>query len=150
MLKELPPIRWPITFDQVNPLMDMVVQLNLQNAGLNQLQQRAIGITLDCYDIYAKSGGQVDYLGVDGHKRLFQDAITFAGPQTGISTRIGDLGAAHLAIDWNNTSKRLAAAGMPALPNTINQLLDLSRDLVPIPKRSDDEIGVLIRWLQKK
>lgn len=150
-LTVLPDLTFPVTPPQVNILMNNVVQLNALDAGLNVNQQKAIGILLDTFEIYAKSGGRIDYLGKDGHARLFQDAMTFAGPQTCLATRHGDLRASHLAIDWNNAKKRLLQAGLPiVLPADVSALLELAKDLIPIPSQTDDSIGVLIRYLQKK
>jgi hypothetical protein len=150
-LTTLPDLSFPVTSSQVAGLMNNVVQLNFVDAGLNQLMQRAIGILLDTIEIYAKSGGRINYLGKEGQARLFQDAMTFAGPQTCLATRKGDLQASHLAIDWNNATKRLQQAGLTiVLPNNVSELLDMAKDLIPLPSQTDDSIGVLIRYLQKK
>lgn len=150
MLKELPKLVYPITPSQVNTLMEGVVQLNLINGGLNVNQQRALGILFDAFEIYAKSMGRVNYTGPEGHKRLFQDAMALAGPGTCLATRHGDLAAAHLAIDWNNATKRLVEAGMSPLTGDVGKLLELCRDLVPIPRQTDDSLGIVLRYAQAK
>lgn len=147
MLSVLPDLTFPITIKQLDPLYSGLVQLNVIDAGIDIQRQKALGILFDTYEILAKTG--VNYTGLDGHRRLFEDAQTFLGGSS-VATRHGDLRAAHLAIDFNNAQKRLQKAGLPLLPADVGELLRLCSDLATIPSQTDDRLGVLIRMLQKR
>ena len=149
-LKILPSIVFPVTPAQANVLHENVVQLNLVDAGLNPRQQQAIGLTCDIYDLLAKSAGAIDYRGVQGHKRLYADAMAFVGTGSPIVTRHGDLKAAHLAIDYSDTQQKLAKAGMPPISSLVAELLNESRDFANLPGREDDRCALLLRYLLKK
>ena len=150
MLKLLPTLTFPITHNQVNGLYDGVVQLNVLDAGLSDRSQKALDIVLDTYEIKAKTSGAIDYTGPGGHLRLFQDAMNFVGDGNPIATRHGDMRAAHLAINWNNTQVALANAGMTLLSADVNQLILLCRDFTVLPLRSEDRIGLFLSYLRKK
>ena len=149
-LQLLPDLVFPITSSQSNAIMNDVVQLNLVEAGLNPRQQQAIGITFDIYDLLAKSGGAIDYRGKAGHARLYQHAMNFVGTGSPIVTRHGDLKAAHLAIDYNDTQGKLAKAGMPLITDSVAQLLLESIDITNLPAREDDRMALFLRYMLKK
>ncbi len=146
----LPDLKFPVTAKQADSLMVDVVQLNLVDAGINERQQKALDILLDTYELKAKSAGQIDYTNTDGHTRLFQHAMNFVGDGSPITTRHGDLRAAHLAIAYNNAQMKLKAAGMAALPAEVTLLLELCRDFCALPIRSEEKMGIYLSYLQKR
>jgi hypothetical protein len=146
----LPNLVFPITQAQVNPLMDGLHQLNILDAGLSEKSQRALGLYFHTFDLWVKSGGKVDYRGQDGHARLIQDAMTFAGPGNPVATRHGDLAAAHLAIDYSDTQIRLRDAGLPLLSSNVNDLLNACRDLSEFAPELEKRAGLLMDVLGKK
>lgn len=150
MLKILPGLVYPITTSQFDRLMDSVVQLNLLDAGLTEPQQRALGIYLHTFDLYAKSRGRINYIGTAGHQRLVQDAMTFCGVGNPVATRNGDLPAAHLALDYSDTAVRIKEAEMQSITNDVHQLVYESRDLAGLSVVDEKRIGLLMDMLGKK
>lgn len=148
MLTILPPLKFPVTASSIDPLMNSLVQLNRLDAGIPETTQVALGIYLHCYDLYVKTKGAVNYLGVDGHERLKADAMRFAPSQ--VVTRHGDLSAAHLAIDWSDTAIRTQQNSMPMPPSDVNDLLAASRDLVGLSMQLERQIGLLLDFCGKK
>ena len=142
MLKILPKLTFPVNASSINPLMEGVVKLNRLDAGIPEGVQSALAIYLHVFDIYVKSHGKLDYRGKDGHERLKQDAARFCG--TEVITRHGDLMAAHLAIDWSETTVRCIQNGMPLPSPDVNQLLADSRDLMNLDARIEKQIGLLL------
>ncbi len=149
MLKLLPNLVFPITPRTINPLLDNLFQLNLIDAGLNEPQQRALGIYLHAYDLFVKSKGAIDYRNRDGHERLKQDAKTFC-PADSLLTRHGDLAAAHLAIDWHDTMCRTKEMGLPPLPDTLNGLMPGCIDLCGLSIAEEKRLGLFMDMLGKK
>ena len=150
MLTLLPDLVYPITPGQINALMDNIVQLNVVDAGLTQRAQEALDIALDCYEILAKTGGKIDYTGLDGHRRLHEDAMRLISDGNPIMTRHGDLSAAHLSIGFHDAQIHLRNAGMHLLTNNRDDLLNMARDIMQFPKRTEDRIGLFLRLLKKK
>ena len=150
MLKILPKLVFPVTKAQFNPLMDSIVNLNLIDGTLTDPQQRAIGIYLHIFDLYVKSNGAIDYRDIAGHERLKQDAETFCGSGNPTVTRHGDLTAAHLAIDFSDTSVRCQQAGLPPPPNTPSGLINACIDLCFLTAQDEKRIGLLLDYLGKK
>ena len=93
MLTLLPDLVFPITSKQADALMVNMVQLNLMEAHLTEKQQRGLGLLLHVIDVFVKSGGRIDYRGLEGHRRLVDDAMSLAG--RGMGNRLGDLAACH-------------------------------------------------------
>lgn len=142
MLKILPKLTFPLTASSINPLMDGLVQVNSQDAGLQEAQQRALVIYLHCIDLYVKSKGAIDYRGVAGHERLKTDAVKFVPSQ--IVTRHGDLSAAHLTIDFSETTIRSMQNNLP-LPNPdVNFLVNDSRDLLGLTLQAEKQISLML------
>ena len=150
MLTLLPDLVYPVTGAQINALMDNVVQLNLVDAGLTSRDQDAIDIMLDCYEIKAKTNGAIDYTGLDGHRRLHEDAMRLVNDGNPIMTRHGDMTAAHVAIGYHDAQINLRTAGMPLLSSNRNDLLALSRDILQFPKRTEARMALFLRYLRKK
>jgi hypothetical protein len=146
----LPDLKFPVTSKQADSLMVDVVQLNLVDAGINERQQKALDIMLDTYELKAKSGGKIDYTSGEGHRLLFEHAMTFVGDGSPVTTRHGDLRAAHLAIAFNNAQMKLKAAGMPALTHEVALLLELCKDFAVSPLRTEEKMGVYLSYLQKR
>ena len=146
----LPDLIYPVTGAQINALMDNMVQLNLVDAGLTSRDQDAIDIMLDCYEIKAKTGGAIDYTGLDGHRRLHEDAMRLINDGNPIMTRHGDMSAAHLAIGFHDAQIHLRNAGMTLLPSNRDDLLSLARDILQFPKRTESRMGLFLRYLRKK
>ena len=146
----LPNLVFPVTGGQIAALMDNLVQLNLMDAGLTSRDQAAIDVMLDCYEVFAKTNGAVNYTGLEGHKRLHEDAMKLINDGNPIMTRHGDRDAAHLAIGYHDAQICLQTAGMPLLPNNRNDLLALARDITQFPKRTEDRMGMFLRYLKKK
>ena len=149
-LSILPDLVYPVTPAQINAIMDNVVQLNLVDAGLTSRDQAAIDIMLDCYEVLAKTAGAIDYTGLDGHRRLHEDAMRLINDGNPIMTRHGDLSAAHLAIGYHDAQISLRNAGMPLLTTNRDDLLALARDITQFPKRTEDRLGLFLRYLKKK
>jgi hypothetical protein len=145
----LPDIVFPITGKSINALMDNLVQLNLVEGGINERQQFALGINFHVYDLLVKTAGKINYTGRDGHARMMQDAMSFAGCNPAI-TRHGDLAAAHLSVDFHDTQKRLSEAGLPLLPITVNDLLGMCADLAVFAPRDERRVLLLLDYLSKK
>lgn len=150
MLKVLPDLKLPITRNCCNPLMDQVVQLNIIDAGLNERWQRALGLYFHVYDLWVKSKGRIDYRTPEGHRRLVQDAMTFAGSGNPVATRHGDLAAAHLSIDFSDTQIRCAQAGLPPLSADVSTLLSQCADLFEMSAEMEKRVGLLMDYLGKK
>lgn len=149
-LPTLPNITFPVTPPQINPLMQAVVRLNILDAALSERSQKALDIELHIHEIKADTGGQIDYTGPDGHRRLVQDSFSFVGEGCPIVTRHGDLKAAFLAIAFNDSQAKLARANMPILSDDVQTLLVQVRDLIAYPVRTEDRIGVFLSYLRKK
>ncbi|HUD83437.1 MAG TPA: hypothetical protein VMQ67_08030 [Candidatus Saccharimonadales bacterium] len=130
--------------------MENVVLLNNIDAAIPEPTQRALGIMLHTHDLWCKSGGKIDYRGRDGHARLFQDAMNFCGTGNPVATRVGDLSAAHLAIDWSDTQVRLAEKKMPPITDNVNDLIVMCRDLSELTVMDEKRIGLLLDALGKK
>lgn len=148
MLSILPDIQFPITSQSINPLFNSIVQLNKLDAAIQEPWQRAIGIYLHVFDLYVKSGGRIDYRGVDGHERLKDDAARFV--PSAIVTRHGDLPAAHLAIDFSDTCLRCDAVGLPRPSADVHQLLADSKDLMHLSLEMEKRVGLLLDMLGKR
>ena len=146
----LPDLIYPVTGAQINALMDDVVKLNLVDAGLTSRDQDAIDIMLDCYEIKAKSLGAIDYTGLEGHRRLHEDAMRLINDGNPIMTRHGDMTAAHVAIGYHDAQINLRTAGMPLLSSNRNDLIALSRDILQFPKRTEARMALFLRYLRKK
>lgn len=146
----LPDPKFPITHREFNPLMDLVVQLNLLDAGLSEQQQRGLGLFFHIHDLYAKSGGKIDYRGKDGHRRLMEDAAAFAGEGNPTAVRHGDLAAAHLALDFSDTQTRCIQHKMPLLSTKVSELLVECADLCSFPPQTEKRVGLLMDWLGRK
>lgn len=147
-LNILPNITFPVTSRQCNGLMDGVQALNLAEAGVDPRTQKALDILLHVVELYADTNGQIDYMGQEGHKRLFQDAVSFVPEQ--VVTKHGDLRAAHLAIDFNNAQAKLKKAGLPLLTGNRDDLINQCRDILTLPLRSEERMGLLLSYLAKK
>jgi hypothetical protein len=148
MLKTLPDISFPITKSSINPLMDCIVQLNTQDAGLPEGMQRALGIYFHTYDLFVKSKGRINYLGRDGRERLKQDASMFV--QSQIVTRNGDLSAAHLAIDYSDTIVRCREMGITPLTGDVAALIAECTDMQGMSVEMEKRVGLLMDMLGKK
>ena len=111
MLITLPDITWPVTKAKANTLMVDVQQLNILEGGLSEPSQRGLGIYFHTFDLWVKSKGKIDYRGVDGHRRLVEDAMRFVGTGNPVATKHGDIAAAHLSLDWHDTQMRLDKKG---------------------------------------
>lgn len=149
-LRLLPDIVYPITQNQVDPLMDNVAQLNTLDAGVTINQQKALTLYFHIFDLYVKSHGRIDYRGKDGQARLMQDAMTFVGTGNPVATRHGDLPAAHLSIDYHDTQTRLAQAGLPILSAVVNDLIAQCADLAAFPPQIENRVGLLMDYLGKR
>lgn len=148
MLNTLPPIHFPITSQQIGPLMDGVQQLNVVDAGVNPLQQKTLDNVFHIYELYADTNGQLDYRGEQGMAKLFQEASTFI-PEV-LVTKQGDLRAAHLTINFNNAQAKLKKHGFPLLTGDVNALNAMGRFLVSLPLRTDERISLYLSYLAKK
>ena len=146
----LPDLIYPVTGAQINALMDDVVKLNLVDAGLTSRDQDAIDIMLDCYEIKAKSLGAIDYTGLDGHRRLHEDAMRLINDGNPIMTRHGDMTAAHVAIGYHDAQICLRDAGMTLLTSNRDDLLNLSRDILQLSKRTEARMALFLRYLREK
>ena len=146
----LPDLSFPVTPKSADGLMVNLVQLNMLDAGLNERQQKALDIVLDTYELKAKSKGEIDYTGKDGHQKLFQHAMSFCGEGNPVVTRHGDLAAAHLAINYNNAQMKLKAAGMPLVSPLVSELLLLCGDICAMPQRTEARCGLFLSYLQKR
>ncbi len=148
-LRLLPDLTWPITPVSINPLMDNVVQLNSIEAGIPDRVQRALTLNFHIFDLFVKSHSRIDYRGEEGRQRMVQDAMSFIGGST-IASKHGDLPAAHLSIDYHDTQSRLAAAGLPALPSDVNELIAMSRKLADYPSQTEQRVALLLDYLSKR
>ena len=149
-LKILPDLVFPITLAQANPLMDCVHQLNILDAGLNEKWQRGMGLYLHVYDLWVKSKGKIDYRGIDGHRRLVDDAMTFCGHGNHVATRHGDLAAAHLSIDFSDTQIRLRDMNWPLLSPNVSDLLRDSMQFSEHAPEIEKRVGLYMDYLGKK
>ena len=149
-LSKLPNLTFPVSSRQVNALMENVVKMNVLDAGIAERVQKALDIEFHVQEIKADTNGAVNYTGPDGHRRLVQDAMSFVGDGCPIVTRHGDLKAAYLAIAFNDTQYKLARAGMPLLSDDVQTLLTTVRDLLTMPPRTEDRIGLYLSYLRKK
>lgn len=147
-LRTLPDLVFPITPKQVNPLMDNLQQLNITEAGVDPRTQKALDIHFHIYELYADTGGRIDYTGQGGHARLYQDAVNLI-PEM-IVTKHGDLRAAHLGLDFNNVQAKLNKAGMPLLTDKRDDLINQCRDILTLPLRAEERMGLLLSYLAKK
>lgn len=150
MLVPLPQITFPVSFRQVDALMQNTVQLNPLDAGIAERMQKAIDLELHAQEVKADTGGAINYTGPDGHRRLCQDAMSFVGEGCPIVTRHGDLKAAYLAIAFNDTQSKLAKAGMPLLTNNPQLLLASVADFLTMPVRTEDRMSLFLSYLRKK
>lgn len=150
MLRLLPDLVLPVTPSQVNPLMENLVQLNILEAGLNDRYQRALSILFHTYDTFVKTHGRVDYLGLEGRKRMMQDAMAFCGHGNPVATRHGDLAAAHLAIDYHDTQERLRAAGIAPLPAVVSDLISMCMDLTTFSSQDEIRANLLLDYMGKR
>lgn len=150
MLILMPDVTFPVTPKQADALMVNAQQMNIIDAGLNDNMQRALGIQFDIYDLLAKTGGKIDYRRRDGHERLYADATAFVGSGSTLVTRHGDLKAAHLAIDYNDTQRKLERVNLPPLKADVHELLRQVYDLTVLPPREDDRIALYLRYILKK
>jgi hypothetical protein len=149
-LRLLPDLTFPITSKQCDGLIDLVVQLNILDAGLTERDQKALDIVLETYELKAETGGVIDFTGEVGQQALFQAAMNFCGTGNPIITRHGDLRAAHLGINYHNAQVKLKKAGMPALSNIVNDLLILGRKIAVFPPQTEDRMALLLSYMQKK
>lgn len=149
-LTTLTDLTFPITGSQIHSLMENIAQLNILDAGLNKLSQNSLDLEFHIWQILAETNGQIDYTGKAGHERLKQDAVTFISFGSPIITKHGDIAAAHLAIDFNNTQAKLKAAGMPLLSSNKNILLNQCSDLAPLPSQIDERLSLFLKYLAKK
>lgn len=150
MLKTLNNPAFPITIAQFNPLMDNLVRLNILDAALNDKIQRGMGLYLHTFDLWVKSKGVINYLGPEGHNRLMEDAGTFCGRGNPVATRHGDLAAAHLAIDWHDTTMRCKQMGIPGPSTDVNVLVNECRMLSEYSAEDSKRTGLLMDWLGKR
>ncbi len=149
-LKILPDLTFPIMPAQCNPLMSNVVQINIIEAGWNERFQRALGIHFHIFDTYVKSGGKIDYRGLEGHRKLLQDAMTFCGSGNPIATKHGEIAAAHLSIDYSDTQIRLKQAGLPAISDEPNELLNQCVDLSNFAPQDEVRVGLFMDYIGKR
>jgi hypothetical protein len=148
-LRLLPDLEFPVTSKQINPLMDNIVNLNILDAGLTENYQRALGIHFHIFDTWIKTGGKLDYRGIEGHKRLVADSMAFVGGSP-VTTKHGDLAAAHLSIDYHDTQIRLKSAGQPALVSDVNQLIRDCIDLSQFAVKDEIRVGLYMDYIGKK
>lgn len=148
MLTLLPDLVFPITSKQADALLGCMVQLNFLEASLNERQQRGLGILLHTVDVYVKSHGKFDYRGMDGHRRLMDDATSLAG--SGLGRRLGDLPACHLALDWHDCQMRLKASGQPPISGDVNELLNQCRDLIQLSVDDETRVSLLLDYCSKR
>lgn len=146
----MPDVTFPVTPKHADALMVNTQQMNIIDAGLNDNMQRSLGIQFDIYDLLAKTGGKLDYRGRAGHERLYADAMAFVGHGNPIVVRHGDLKAAHLAIDYNDTQRKLEAARLPPLKSDVHELLRQVYDVTVLPPKEDDRIALFLRYMLKK
>lgn len=76
--------------------------------------------------------------------------MAYCGSGAPIVTRHGDLAAAHLSVDFNDTQIRLKQAGYPLLPAAVNDLLAMSADLAAFPPQTERRVLLLLDFLSKK
>lgn len=149
-LVSMPQITFPVSFRQVDALMQNCVQLSVIDAGIADRMQKALDLELHAQEVKADTGGAIDYTGKAGHARLAQDAMSFAGDGCPIITRHGDLKAAFLAIAFNDAQSKLAKAGMPLLSREVNDLVRSVQDILTLPPRTEDRMGLFLSYLRKK
>lgn len=130
--------------------MQNTVQLNPLDAGIAERMQKAIDLELHAQEVKADTAGAINYTGADGHRRLCQDAMSFAGDGCPIVTRHGDLKAAYLAIAFGDAQFKLAKAGMPLLTNNPQLLLASVQDILQLPARTEDRMALFLSYLRKK
>lgn len=140
----------PITRSQFDPLGDNLHQLNRQDAALTEQIQRALGVDLHCWDLWVKSGGKWDFRFKAGHERLKDAASVFCGDANPVSTRHGDLEAAHLSIDFHDSQTRLMQAGLPLLTTDVNKLISDCRDLYELSVIEEKRLGLVLDYLSKR
>lgn len=146
----MPDVTFPVTPKQADTLMVNAQQMNLIDAALNDNMQRSLGIQFDIYDLLAKTMGKIDYRRREGHDRLYADAMAFVGHGNHIVTRHGDLKAAHLAIDYNDTQHKLQVANLPPLQSHVGELLRQIYDVTVLPAKEHDRIALYLRYMLKK
>jgi hypothetical protein len=148
MLTTLPELQFPVTRKQSAPLLQAVVQLNTIYAGMDERTQKAIGILLKTLELLADTDRKTDYTDPVGQARLFQDSEALVGDGTGLSTRIGDLRAAGLAIDFHNVFAKFKKKGWP-LTCEPGELRRLAIKYAQLSPRKLDEIGLMLSYLRK-
>lgn len=149
MLALLPDLTFPITAKSIDRLMDSVVQLNLIDASLTERQQRGLTLYFHTHDLWIKSKGKIDYRGAKGHALLMEHGMNFVGGSA-VTTRHGDLAAAHLAIDYHDAQTRRRDALQPPIHCDVNNLLKASRDLCDYPPEMQKKVGLLMDYLGKR
>ena len=150
MLITLPDITWPVTKEQANTLMVDVQQLNILEGGLSEPSQRGLGIYFHTFDLWVKSKGKIDYRGVDGHRRLVEDAMRFVGTGNPVATKHGDIAAAHLSLDWHDTQMRLKEGHHAPISSRVGDLLHESRELAALSIEMEKRTGLLLDYLGKR
>lgn len=150
MLQLLPDITFPVSHRHADRLNDDIAQLNILDAGVTEGKQRGLSLYFHTFDLWCKSGGKIDYRGEAGHARLVEDAMRFVGSGNSVSTKHGDLAAAHLALDWHDCQMRLKAAGQPLLSFDVNQLLVECAKLCEYPIELEKRTGLLMDFLGKR
>jgi len=148
-LSVLPDLVFPITRAQSGPLMSAVVQLNTIYAGIDERSQKAIGILLKAHELFMDSDGGRDYITQLGQGKLFQDSESLVGDGTGISTRIGDMRAAGLAIDFHNVLTKQRKRGYNFFSGEVKQLREMAIRFSQLPPRKLDEISLMLSYLRK-
>lgn len=148
MLTLLPDLVFPITSKQADALLGCMVQLNLMEAHLNERQQRGLGLLLHVIDVFVKSAGRIDYRGLEGHRRLVDDAMSLAG--RGMGNRLGDLEACHLALDYHDCQMRLKSVGQPPISGDVNDLLNECRDFCEYSLEDERRTNLLLDYLGKR
>lgn len=149
MLTLLPDLTFPVTSKQADALMVCLTQLNLMEGSLHEKQQRALSILFHAYDLWLKTHGALDYRSPDGHRRLVEhsEALLSGSP---VTTRVGDLAAAHLAIDHHDTQMRLKERGLPPISSDVSTLLNECRDYAQFPIEMLKRISLALDLMGKR
>lgn len=148
-LRLLPDLKFPVNHRSIDPLMDNLMQLNQVDAGISERTQRALTLFFHVSDLFIKSQGKYDYRGEEGRQRLVQDAVAFVGGSS-IGTKVGDLPAAHLSIDFSDAQCRLIQHSMPLLPNDVNTLVGLSRKMAEFAPQVEQKVALFLDYLSKR
>lgn len=148
ILSTLPPIHFPLTFQQVGALMDFVQKMNVVDAGVDPRTQKAADIEFHIYELLADTRGTRDYRGRDGHARLVQESMAFIPEQ--LVTKHGDLRAAHLAINYNNAQAKLKRHGFAPMTDNRDTLVNECRDLLAFPLGTEERVSLYLNYLAKK